>query len=321
MTDSEETEFKSITRAFFEKEWKDGFDIFYEVPVGDRKKYIKFAEYDPRDFSRLEAILQEKNHTVFYIKETDLYKYYKFNILKHLLLGLVQDKPPVKEVFQRVVPVATRILQDYLEIPASDRFLDLLDEIPKVLAEAVGPANLPFRDLFSITLKENATYVHCVNVGLFCLCLGRELNMSREDRETLCLGGLLADIGKKYIPKDVMFKEQELTHEDMRSIRRHPSLGRQALNDLKHYPETVLLMAGEHHESFDGTGYPMGYAREKINTAARICKIMDVFNALTSRRSYREVMTPIQALTLMKDKIGEQFDPHLLNTFILYTGK
>ncbi|MCZ6512754.1 MAG: HD domain-containing protein [Nitrospinae bacterium] len=321
MTDSEETEFKSITRAFFQKEWKDGFDIFYEVRFGDRKKYIKFAKYDPGDFSRLDAILQEKHREVFYIKETDLYKYYKFNILKHLLLGLVQDKPPVKEVFQRVVPVATRILQDYLEIPASDRFLDLLDEIPKVLAEAIGPANLPFHDLFSITLKENATHVHCVNVGLYCLCLGRELNMNREDREALCLGGLLADIGKKYIPKDVMFKEQELTDEDMQSIRRHPALGRQALNDLKRYFETVLLMAGEHHESFDGTGYPMGVAGEKINTAARICKIMDVFNALTSRRSYHEVLTPIQALTLMKEKIGEQFDPQLLNTFIQYTGK
>lgn len=322
MAESEEVEFRPITRAFFEKEWRDGFDIFYEVRADDgHRKFVKFAEYHPSDFSRLDAILQEKHHEVFYIKETDLLKYYKFNILKHLLLGLVRDKPPVREVFQRVYPVATRIFQDYLEIPASDGFLNLLDEIPKVLAESVDADNLPFQDLFSITLKENATHLHCVNVGLYCLCLGRELEMDRENREELCRGGLLADIGKKYIPGEVMFKESELTDEDIRTIRRHPALGKQVLNERKRYSDTILQMAVEHHENFDGTGYPLGVTGDKINTAARICKIMDVFNALTSRRSYGEVMTPMQALTLMKEKMGEQFDAELLNAFILYAGR
>jgi HD-GYP domain-containing protein (c-di-GMP phosphodiesterase class II) len=321
MSESEEIEFKRITHTFFEKDWKEGFDIFYQVPADGEKKFVKFAKFDPQDYSRLDAILKEKQTEVFYIRETDLYKYYEFKILKHLLLGLTQDKPPAQEVFQRVYPVATRILQDYLEISASDQFLILLDELPKVLAESLNSENLPFHELFKMTLKENTIHAHCVNVGLYCLCLARELGMNRKDREEICRGGMLADIGKKYIPKDVMFKESELADEDRQTIRQHPAFGRKALNEQRRYSKTVLRMAGEHHENFDGTGYPLKLAGKDINTAARICKIMDVFNALTSHRSYGEVMTPIQALTVMKENIGKQFDSQLLTAFIQYAGK
>ena len=147
MADSEEIEFKRITRTFFKKEWKESFDIFYQVPADGEKKFVKFAKFDPQDYSRLDAILEEKQNEVFYIREIDLYKYYQFNILKHLLLGLVQDKPPAGEVFQRVYPVATRIIQDYLEIPASDEFLVLLDELPTVLAKSLDTENLLFHEL------------------------------------------------------------------------------------------------------------------------------------------------------------------------------
>jgi len=321
MADSEEVEFKRITRTFFEKEWKENFDIFYQVSVDGEKKFVKFAEFDPQDYSRLDFILKEKQNEVFYIRETDLYKYYQFNILKHLLLELAEENLSAWEVFRMVYPVATRILHDYLEISVSDTFLELLDEIPEVLAESLDQENLPFFELFTITQKENSIHTHCVNVGMYCLCLARELGMDRKEREEICRGGLLADIGKKFIPREVILKENELTEEDRQTIRRHTAFSKKKLNELRRYSSTVLRMAGEHHESFDGTGYPLKIAGKDINLAARICKIADVFNALTSRRSYGEVMTPIQALTLMKRKIGDQFDPQLLATFIQYAGR
>ena len=77
-------------------------------------------------------------------------------------------------------------------------------------------------------------------------------------------------------------------------------------------------MAAEHHENFDGTGYPMKISGKNINTAARICRIADVFNALTDRRPYRKKMSPKQALMYMNKEMKGQFDPDLLSTFILY---
>ena len=321
MADSEKTEFKRITRTFLEKEWKDGFDIFYQVPVDGEKNFVKFAEFDPQDYSRLDAIFQENHSQVFYIRETDLYKYYQFNILKHLLLELAQENLSAWEVFHKVHPVATRILQDYLEISASDEFLELLDEIPEVLAETLEPENLPFYELFAMTPKENTIQTHCVNVGLYCLCLARELEMDRKDREEICRGGLLADIGKQFIPREVLFKEGKLAKEDQQAIRKHPAFGKKKLAELRRYSSTVLRMVAEHHENFDGTGYPLRIAGNNINIAARICKIADVFNALTSQRTYGEVMTPEQALTFMKDNLRGQFDPELLTAFFIYVDR
>jgi len=321
MTDSKKSEFKPITRAFFEKDWVEPFDIFYQTTIDGEKKFVKFAEFDPRDYSHLDTILDENQNEIFYISEIDLYKYYRFNILKHLLLGLAQDNPPAREVFRRVYPVATRILQDYLEIPTSDEFLVLLDELPMALSKSLDSENLRFHELFAITLKDNTLHAHCINVGIYCLCLARELGINHKDREEIFLGGMLADIGKKFIPMEVMFKKDALTEEDWQTIRLHTAFGKKKLTEQRRYSKTVLRMAGEHHENFDGTGYPLKLAGKEINPAARICKIMDVFNALTSQRPYREVMTPMQALTLMKEKMGGQFDTQLLTAFIQYAGR
>jgi HD-GYP domain-containing protein (c-di-GMP phosphodiesterase class II) len=112
-----------------------------------------------------------------------------------------------------------------------------------------------------------------------------------------------------------------LTKEDLQAIRQHPAFGKKTLDEMRRYSKTVLRMAGEHHEHFDGTGYPMKLSGKDIHITARICQIMDVFNALTSQRSYGEVLTPIQALTFMKEDIGEQFDSQLLTACIQYAGR
>ena len=77
MFGSEEIEYKRITHTFFEKDWKEGFDIFYQVPVDGEKKFVKFAVFDPRDYSRLNAILSEKQNEQFYIREIDLHKAFR----------------------------------------------------------------------------------------------------------------------------------------------------------------------------------------------------------------------------------------------------
>ena len=322
MTDSGETEFKRITRTFFDKQWEEKFDIFYQIPAdAGGKKFVRFAEFDPQDYSRLDAILKEKQNEKFYIRETDLYKYYQFNILKHLLLEMAQENLSAWEVFRAVYPVATRIFQDYLEITVSDKFLELLDEIPEVLAESLEHENQPFEELFTITQKKNTIHTHCINVGMYCLCLARELGMNAREREDLCRGGMLADIGKKIIPREVLFQKSELAEQDWPVIRRHPAFGKKKLSEMKCYSDTVLRMAGEHHENFDGTGYPLKLMGNGISLGGRICKIADVFNSLTSQRSYGQVLTADQALDLMKGELKKQFDPELLTAFVMYVDR
>ncbi len=315
MADSIAQYFKPIDHNFLDKEWEQGFEVFYQAGSGDKIQYLKFADYTPNEYSRLYQIMEEKDRQNFFIHENDLYRYYKELVLKKLDLYLYQENP-VKEKTKRIYSTAHRILSDYLEIKTSEKILTLLDNLPLSLVELFNENPVSFPELHSIANKEGFIHTHCVNVGFSCLSMGYVLKLPEKELCDLFLGGMFSDIGKKFISQEVLEKKGPLVDDDLKAIRKHCSYGRKILNDTKRYSEIVLRMVGEHHENFDGTGYPFGYAGEKISFHGRICKIMDVFNALTSKRSYRERLNPVQALSIMKNDMVGQFDQNLLMTFL-----
>ena len=137
----------------------------------------------------------------------------------------------------------------------------------------------------------------------------------KKTRE-LGLGGMLYDIGKKHIPMNVLNKKGELTIGDWQHIRKHPSAGRKVLNDMKCYSQNILRMAGEHHEKYDGSGYPFGLAGEQISFPAQVCAISDVFNALICNREYHDPRTAFETLVEMKNNMPGHFDPKIMLKFI-----
>lgn len=286
--------------------------MFYKVGNGEKAKFLKFAEYTPVEYTKLYDIMKEKASQEFFIHENDLARYYQECILKNLKVDIDKGDLTTRELFQKVYTIASRIIGDYLEIRASERILRSLDDLPKYLVDAMGEKAATFPEIFVMVHRDGSIHTHCVNVGFYCLFLGHHLKLSANELLEVCRGGMLADIGKKFIPEEVMGKQGELTPDDFQYIRKHPSYGRKVLNDLKCYSDIVLCMVGEHHENFDGTGYPFGYAGDKISYHGRICKVMDVFNALTSKRSYSERLNPLQALSIMKNDMPGQFDMDIL---------
>jgi len=103
-------------------------------------------------------------------------------------------------------------------------------------------------------------------------------------------------------------------------FKSHSSLGTEILESMNCYGPNVIRMAGEHHEKFQGNGYPKGLVGEEISNFARICKVMDVYDALTTRRSYKKAMAPFEALTLMRKQMEAEFDLDILGNFVRYMG-
>jgi HD-GYP domain-containing protein (c-di-GMP phosphodiesterase class II) len=151
---------------------------------------------------------------------------------------------------------------------------------------------------------------------MYCMALAEKMKLEPEAVREIGLGGMLFDIGKKSVPYEIIMKEGKLEPEEFQYIRKHPSAGRKDLNDMKCYSENILKMVAEHHEKYDGSGYPFKLKGEKISLYARICGIMDVFGALTAPRSNRSGMTPFAALTEMKNNMEGHFDMSLLVSFI-----
>lgn len=188
------------------------------------------------------------------------------------------------------------------------------------MEKCLGDNKLGFHGLSKIMEKDYYTYTHSINVGLYCMTFALKIGMPADEVHELGLGGMLHDVGKSKIPKDIINKKGALTEEEFQVVKNHTEKGMEVIRGLGCYGEKVIQMVGQHHEKYNGEGYHKGHAGEDISLYARICKLTDVYDALTTRRSYKKAMKPIEALTIMNSKMGHEFDPKLLVSFIKMMG-
>jgi putative nucleotidyltransferase with HDIG domain len=162
---------------------------------------------------------------------------------------------------------------------------------------------------------DNYTYVHSMRVATYLALFGFHLHMSTEEQRLLASGGLLHDIGKATIPHAVLNKPGPLDADEQAVMRGHVAASLAYLKRCLDLPKGIIIIAAQHHEKVDGSGYPLGIAGTKLNRLARIASIVDVFTALTDRRVYRPPMHPEAALTIMTNEMSSQLDMKLLRLF------
>jgi putative nucleotidyltransferase with HDIG domain len=167
----------------------------------------------------------------------------------------------------------------------------------------------------SIESKDMYTQGHCVRVADLACALWERVSVGDEtSRFWFRIGALLHDVGKLLVPAEVLNKPGKLDEEEWAMVRRHPSAGVELLADIE-FPWDVRPIVESHHERWDGTGYPHGLAGDAIPLTARVVCIADVYDALTSRRSYKEPFTHEEAMSVMRRERGLAFDPELFDRF------
>jgi len=166
----------------------------------------------------------------------------------------------------------------------------------------------------SIESKDRYTQGHCERVAFFARVLADSAGFNNRSLFWFRIGALLHDIGKIIVPTEVLNKPGKLTSEEWTLMKRHPEAGLELVADID-FPGDIRAIIRNHHERWDGTGYPDGLAAENIPLAARILCVADVYDALTTTRSYRAGVTHDRAAEIMRSSAG-QFDPNLLDTFL-----
>jgi len=167
----------------------------------------------------------------------------------------------------------------------------------------------------TVEAKDRYTSGHSQRVARYCVEMGEWLGLSAERIETLRLGALLHDIGKVAVPDAVLLKPGPLDDEEFEEMRRHPAAGDRILAALPGLRD-IADIARSHHEKWDGTGYPLGVSGEAIPLEGRICAIADAYDALVTKRSYKEAMPLEQALDILEKDAGTHFDPELVQLFV-----
>ncbi|NUP57620.1 MAG: diguanylate cyclase, partial [Gemmatimonadaceae bacterium] len=166
----------------------------------------------------------------------------------------------------------------------------------------------------SIESKDVLTQGHCERVADLAGALAAKAGLDDTSLFWFRIGALLHDVGKLIIPADLLNRPGQLTDEEWALVRQHPEAGERMLADVQ-FPWDVSPMVRSHHERWDGRGYPDGLAAEAIPLPARILCIADVYDALTTERSYKRAFSHLEAMEIMRREIGRQFDPQLFLRF------
>jgi hypothetical protein len=167
--------------------------------------------------------------------------------------------------------------------------------------------------LVHLAMKDTYTEVHTRRVALRCVQVGELLAVSAGRLRSLAIGALLHDIGKLSVPVEVLQKPGPLNDDEYAVIRRHPGAGARLISELGGFPTQVRRLVQDHHERLDGSGYPNGVRDEQLDLETRILAVCDVYDALISKRVYREAWTREQALALLHEQSGKGFDPLCVN--------
>ncbi|WP_027723370.1 HD-GYP domain-containing protein [Maridesulfovibrio zosterae] len=227
------------------------------------------------------------------------------------------------------LPAARRIHEDALDY--ARKFIDDVRNGKEInIAEAepiIGQVieSISTNESAAITLAflksyDEYTFTHCINVNLYSLLLGKALGLDSDELKDLGLAAMFHDVGKGRISNTLLNKPGKLTDSEFETMKGHSLQGLKVLSNIKGLSEDVLCGVFEHHERYDGKGYPQKIKGDEIHKFARIIAICDVYDALTSVRVYKQAMTPAKSLSLMFKWKGTDFDPEYFNIFIRIMG-
>ena len=228
----------------------------------------------------------------------------------------LQPPPDIIDEHTRVQAVET-VSETFCQAEVYGRFdMQLLDKCADFLVSDIVAKKKNLVQLTDIRLHDSYTFSHSVNVAVLSAMLGNLCGYSKSKLQIITLGGLLHDIGKLSVPASVLTKPGALTADEFKLIRQHPNAGRKILKNLKvPFASMLAIIAAQHHEHIDGSGYPHHVRGKSIHPYSRITAIADVYDALTSVRPYKKAYKPSVVYQMMMHYSPGHFDMDRLRLF------
>ena len=215
---------------------------------------------------------------------------------------------------------ASGLVKDAFENPRSGEVLQRSRALVENAVSFVFTQQASVESLLKVTSTDYYTYTHCVNVFVFSIAFARRLGLEGQTVLNQANGALLHDIGKCRIPASVLNNPGKLTAEEWEQMKLHPVHGYDLLRSQGVQDDVMLDVTRHHHEKLTGKGYPDNLPGVEISMFARMSTISDIFDALTTRRSYKDAMTSFDALRLMKKEMAQELDHDLFESFVEMMG-
>lgn len=229
----------------------------------------------------------------------------------------IRQSESFKKVEKQFVESTEKLSYQLTDIATKNKEVDLDNLFESANEIMVGETNTyHLMDILTnIRYFDDSTYAHSMNVALLANIFGRWLHMNEEELKLLTISGLLHDIGKVLIPPEIIKKPGALTSEEFQIIKQHPLKGYQLLQQ-RNVDERICRAALSHHEKCDGTGYPFGLNRYQISEVAKIITIVDIYEAMTANRCYRNGLCPFDVIKMLEDEGSDKYEAKYLIPFL-----
>jgi HD-GYP domain-containing protein (c-di-GMP phosphodiesterase class II) len=279
------------------------FDL-YLPPDEDKPAKLyrgKHIECAASDFDRL----LERGTQTLYITSGAAKAYREF--LKQNVLN--DSRVPVGQRLQTLKDAARVTFNEALRGGDANRLSTLAHEFGGELAQLFQDNDFVLSDLVSVMLHDYSTFTHMTHVATYSILLAQQLGINAAaDLSEIAKGGLLHDVGKRFISVSILEKPERLDEREMGIIRDHPRCGFAELCQRNDISWGALMMIYQHHERCQGGGYPVGSVAEEIHPWGRICAIADVFDAMASNRAYHKGNTVGEVNGYLQQQAGKGFD-------------
>ncbi len=291
------------------------FEIYARM-TGDEKDrpVLLCGKETPHD--KLVEILLKKHFRELYILDADNAEYW--TLLEDSMKKIIKDEHiSLDDKSSLVYNCATETVKAVFEDPRSGENIKRCRNVTNHIIDFALGNRESVASLLKLGSHDYYTFTHCVNVAVFAIGLFQCIGRGTEDElRDFALGCMLHDIGKTDIDGKVLNKPGKLTDAEFDQIKKHPGFGVELMKGM--VPDIVLDVILHHHEQYDGRGYPEGLTGDHISDNAKISAIADVYDALTTNRSYAKARTPFDAALLMKEKMVGHFEQEKFIEFIRF---
>ena len=292
------SEYTAITKRALVENTKLAFDLFLRNEVSGQTRYILFCRADDHFSAKRQEELLSKNAEKLYISTKDTAKYLKYQ--EENLQSIVEDKNKSSlEKSGALYQVATNITEELLENPRSGENVDRASAWVSNTVNHILKNENTLSSFLKVIYTDYKTYTHSINVAVMGLLFGKYLSLNEHELDCLGTGLLLHDIGKVAVPPEILNKTCNLTKEEFNEVKKHPKAGLEILELKSNVDSLCLKIVAQHHENLNGTGYPYGLGGSDIHLFGSISRIIDVYDAMTSNKSYAAAKRPFAALAEM----------------------
>ncbi|MFA5216640.1 HD-GYP domain-containing protein [Sulfuricurvum sp.] len=293
----------------------EGSQIDFNLFLSDENKTAMslFLQSDTAVDGNAKVKLREIEKLYVSEEEEVLYNAY---VARHLQSIAQNSDMTIEQKAQLVYAKASESIDALFKNPESLECVQSLQPVVNSFIDIILHDHSAVESLMRITAHDYYTHTHSINVSIYTLSLGSFLGVSGKDLEVLGMAAVLHDLGKSKVDYEIINKNGKLSEDEFNQMKKHPAMGHEIALKLGISDERILTGIRHHHEKIEGGGYPDNLKGDQITQFARIIGVCDVFDALSTKRSYKDPMSSFESLRLMKQQMVGHLDMKMVDAFI-----